>query len=97
MANEQNLKPFKKGYDKRREGNGRKKWPDLKEAIEDIDGDGLKSVLKALHTQAKNGNVRAIQEILDRYYGKPKQDIGISGEVGITWNEVKTYENDSNS
>ena len=25
MANEQNLKPFKEGYDERREGNGRKK------------------------------------------------------------------------
>lgn len=25
MANEQNLKPFKKGYDERREGNGRPK------------------------------------------------------------------------
>lgn len=84
MANEQNLKPFKKGFDERREGNGRKSWPDLKEAIEK-NGD-LDDVLKALYKQAQKGNVKAIQEIFDRYYGKSGQKIelgNIAGSEGL--------------
>jgi hypothetical protein len=75
------LKPFKKGDDPRRSKKGRQKFPDIKELLEALGDDGMEAVIKALHTQAKKGNVKAIQEVLDRYYGKVKQDIGIEGEI----------------
>ena len=74
-----NLKPFKKGQS----GNpkGRPKIPDLSQAISKIlneEKDGmiaLDAVLKALRARAIKGDVRAIQELLDRAYGKAKQHI----------------------
>ena len=46
MANEQNLKPFKKGHDSRREGNGRpKKLPPIKELIEKTLGEEKNGIL----------------------------------------------------
>ena len=82
----ENLKPFKKG----KSGNpkGRPKiLPELKEALEKIlleEKNGviaLETVLQALRLKAVKGDVRAIQELLDRYYGKVKQDVGIEGGV----------------
>ena len=72
-------KPFKKGQSGN--PNGRPKIPDLSEAISKIlneEKDGmiaLDAVLKALRARAIKGDVRAIQELLDRAYGKAKQYI----------------------
>ena len=84
--NQSNLKPFKKGQC----GNpkGRPKIPDLSEAISKIlneEKDGmiaLDAVLKALRARAIKGDVRAIQELLDRGYGKAKQHIDHSNQDG---------------
>jgi hypothetical protein len=73
-GNPQNLKPFKKGQSGN--PNGRPKLPDITEALEDEVGDkGIREVLKALYKKAKAGDVRAIQELLDRSYGKSNQTI----------------------
>lgn len=78
------LKPFKKGDDPRRCKKGKQAFPDLKELIEDLGSEGMEVVIQALFTQAKKGNVKAIQELLDRYYGKVKQEntnINLNTEV----------------
>lgn len=80
----ENLKPFVKGDDPRRNLKGAPPvLPELKEALKKIleeEKDGitnLEAVLKALFQRANKGDVRAIQELLDRFYGKVKQDVGL--------------------
>ena len=85
MANEQNLKPFKKGQS----GNpkGRPKLPDLKELLakvlgsEDDGKSGAEAILRAMELRAKKGDVRAAELLLDRAYGKPKQDIEMAANL----------------
>lgn len=77
----ENLKPFKKGQSGN--PNGAPKKPDLSEALtmllnEEKDGvKALDAVLKALRAKAIKGDVRAIQELLDRAFGKSKQNMDI--------------------
>ena len=97
MVNEnskKNLKPFKKGKDPRRNTKGKKALPDLKDLIEELGDEGMKAVITALHAQAKKGNVKAIEALLDRYYGKTAQAIDLSSKdgtmkpiIGITFKE----------
>lgn len=47
------------------------------EEAEDIE------VVKALIRKAKLGDVKAIELIFDRVEGKPKQDLGLTGEINI--------------
>lgn len=79
-----NLKPFVKGNDPRRNLKGPPKvLPELKDALRDKlsqDDKGktkLENILDTLYKQAIKGDVRAIQEILDRFYGKAKQEIEV--------------------
>jgi hypothetical protein len=46
---------------------------------------GLEAVVIALLNKAAKGDVRAAQELMDRYYGKPKQtmDIDMTMQVPI--------------
>lgn len=73
--NKENLKPFPKG----KTGNpkGRPKvLIEINEALLDEIGDtGMREIIKALYKKAKAGDVRAIQEVLDRAYGKAQQSI----------------------
>ncbi len=84
MANEKNLKPFKKGKDDRRNLNGRPKLPDIKEALIKVLADeqegmtALEAVIKKLRQMALKGDIRAIKELLDRGYGAPKQEIDVN-------------------
>lgn len=84
-----NLKPFKKGDDPRRNMSGPpRKLPDLDKLLADILGDEdddkseAKAVLRALLVQAKKGNVRAIEVMLERAYGKPKQTVDQNINIG---------------
>jgi hypothetical protein len=82
-----NLKPFKKGEDSRRNMNGApKKIPNLDVHIAELldgengDSEGLIKLLAAMLKEAKDGNTRAAELLLDRAYGKSKQII----EANIT-------------
>lgn len=73
-------KPFKKGTTGN--PNGRpKKLPEIDALLADVlgsdddDKSEAKAVIKSLLTQAKKGNVRAIEVLLDRAYGKAKQTV----------------------
>ena len=76
--NDENLKPFKEGYDERRNYEGRPKGSRslksmLKELLssQDPDGEWSKSVAGQLIRKAfRDGDMRAIQEIIDRIEGK---------------------------
>lgn len=90
----QNLTPFVKGFDPRRNLKGAPPiLPELKEALFAIlsqEEDGktkLEKVLEMLYKQAVKGDVRAIQEVLDRFYGKIRQehDINFDPEINITF------------
>lgn len=67
--------------------NGRPKLPDISEALGKVlneEKDGLKAldaVLTALRNKAIKGDVRAIQELLDRAYGKSKQTMEVNGDL----------------
>lgn len=79
MSNPKSLKPFQKGFDKRRNVSGSKKnlWPELREAIERNSPEGVDPIIKALIRKAKKGSDKSIAEILDRYYGKAKQSVEV--------------------
>jgi len=78
----ENLKPFTKGDDSRRNLEGRpKKLPELDKLLADVLGeekDGItaaEAILKALRAKATKGDIRAAEVLLDRGWGKAKQTI----------------------
>ena len=88
-------------FSKRPHEAGRKKMPNISEALEKIlneDEDGmiaLEKVLKALRQKAFKGDVRAIQELLDRAYGKSKQNINVGSEDGSMSPQININVSDS--
>lgn len=81
--NQNNLKKFKKGQSGN--PNGRPPvLPELKEVIERVLNDekdgitALDAVIMALHRKAVKGDTIAARELLDRYYGKPKQSVDVT-------------------
>lgn len=91
----ENLKPFKKGIDERRNTTGlNKKAPKLEDVIDTVLGEVNSKgesvpevILRRLVVSAKNGSIKAAELILDRAYGKAKQSVEHSGEV--TLNKVE--------
>lgn len=86
--------PFEKGVSGNEEAkfkpgqsgnpNGRPKLPDLTEMIfDEVGEEGLRAAILKLGQLAKNGNIKAIQELLDRGYGKSKQSVAYEGELKI--------------
>jgi hypothetical protein len=75
-----NSKPFKKGQSGNPNGRPRK-LPELDKLLADVLGeekDGItaaEAILKALRLKAAKGDVRAIEVMLDRAYGKAKQSV----------------------
>jgi hypothetical protein len=68
--------------------NGRpKKLPELRELLANVLGDekdgktAAEAILMALRAKAAKGDVRAAELLLDRAYGKPKQDVDLSGSM----------------
>lgn len=63
----------------------------LSEVLGEEEGEEAREILKALLKEAKKGNVRAAEVLLDRAYGKPKQEIDQktehSGEIVIKWQD----------
>ena len=81
-GNPQNLVPFKKGADPRRNTKGRPKTvPALDVLLAEILGeeqngiDAAKAILMALRAKAVKGDIRAAEVLLDRAYGKAQQYI----------------------
>lgn len=70
-----------------------KKIPEIDDLLADVlgneDGTGAKEILEALLREARKGNVRAAEVLLDRAYGKPTQPIkgDIAGEFTVRWEE----------
>lgn len=77
MANIKNLKSYKPGQS----GNpaGRPVIPNLNAVMCEVVGeDGIRNLVKTLQSLAAKGNVRAIEILLDRFYGKAKERIEYS-------------------
>jgi hypothetical protein len=98
MANNENLKPFKKG-DTRINKKGRPpKLPKLDELMAELLGKEDKGVtaaqkiLKALYAKALAGDVRAAELLLDRGFGKVKQDHEHTGADGKAIELKHTFE-----
>jgi hypothetical protein len=79
----ENLQPFKKGQSGN--PNGRpKKLPELDKLLADVLGeekDGVtaaEAILKKLRAMAAAGNIRAAEVLLDRGYGKAKQQVDMN-------------------
>lgn len=79
MPNPANIEPhkFKKGQTGN--PNGRpKKLPELDKLLADVLGeDQMEKVLKAVYAKALKGDTRAAEILLDRGYGKAKQQMEI--------------------
>jgi hypothetical protein len=75
----ENLRPCKKGQTAN--PHGRPKLPDINELLikvlaEEKDGrTAAEAILMKLRNLAANGDLRAAEYLLDRGYGKPKQQI----------------------
>ena len=86
MANEENLKPFKKGQS----GNpkGRPKLPDIKELMAEVLGEekngknAAQAIVAKWREMASKGNLKAGELLMAYGYGKPKQvtDITTNGD-----------------
>lgn len=81
-------KPFPKG--KSGNPNGRpKKLPEIDKLLADVLGeekDGVTAadaILRKLRAMAASGNIRAAEILLDRAYGKAKQQIEHGGSITI--------------
>lgn len=91
-----NLIPAKKGEVRNPKGRPTK-LPDLQILLAGVLGEekagktAAYKILVALRARAYKGDVRAAEVLLDRAWGKVKQGVELSGEMAITWNEVKTY------
>lgn len=82
MANEQNLRPFKQGNDDRRNVRGRpRKLPEIEKLLDEVLGEekdgitAMEAIVKALRSKAAKGDIRAAELLMDRAYGKAKQEL----------------------
>lgn len=85
MANPQNIEKhkFKKGQSGNLNGRP-KKLPELDILLSDvINDDTAKGILNAMIAKARKGDVRAAELILNRAYGKPKENEGLPTEMII--------------
>lgn len=74
--------------------NGRpRKLPEIDDLLAEVlgeeQGNEAREILQALLKRAKKGDVRAAEVLLDRAYGKAKQEVKneISGSLTVRWEE----------
>lgn len=91
MPNPENLKPFKKGIDERRNTTGKnKKSIDLKETLtnaltEEKNGITLlEAIIKRAASDAVKGDNKARQFLIEYLFGKATQKTEIVGEIQTT-------------
>ena len=87
MAGKGQIEPrWKKGESGNPKGRP-KKIPELKELLANVLGDSkdgktaAEAILMALRNKAIKGDVRAAELLLDRAYGKAKQDLDITANI----------------
>ena len=87
MANAKNLKPFKKGDDKRRNITGRPKRTHLtdclREQLAEVSSDErtiAEHIARVLIKKALAGDIAAIKEAFDRSEGRPIQGIDVGNK-----------------
>lgn len=83
MANPKNIEKhkFKKGQSGNYNGRP-KKLPELDVLLSDVITDeSAKGILNAIIAKARKGDVRAAELILNRAYGKPKENEGVPTEL----------------
>ena len=74
MANEKNLKPFKKG--EVANPGGRPKWKQVTELMKtELDDDKLRAMISMVYSKAMEGNMKAVEFIADRLEGKVTQRV----------------------
>jgi hypothetical protein len=77
MANEKNLKPFKKG-DPRINKGGRPKWKHITEMLKHEDNqEKLEQLVHVIYDKALGGDMRAVEFIADRLEGKVAQRLSV--------------------
>jgi hypothetical protein len=78
-------KPFVKGDPRINRKGQPKKIPSLDAVLQDVLGDNneMKAVIKKVINEAKKGNIRASELLLNRVYGNVKQTIDIDGKISI--------------
>ena len=78
MANEKNLKPFKKG-DPRINKGGRPKWKHITEMLKHEDNqEKLEQLVHVIYDKALGGDMRAVEFIADRLEGKVEHRLQVS-------------------
>ena len=78
----ENLKPFKKGQSGN--PNGRPRIiPELNKLLSEINEEDYQAVINKLVDKAKKGDTRAAEVLLDRAYGKSKDNEGKPTEMII--------------
>lgn len=123
MANEKNLKPFKKGRSGNPSGRPKKfttllkdqgyKTNEINDTIQSmlsLNVDELKQVFdeknatilektiaNALVRGLTRGSLYALETLLSRSFGKPREQIGIEGGLNLTGIKIKIVENKSSN
>jgi hypothetical protein len=76
-----------------RPGAGRKPKADEQELIDKLRPmDAI--AIAALQEGVKNKDYQFLKLFMDYRFGKPKEKVEHSGDLGIVWNEVRSYDTD---
>ena len=91
MANYESIRGKGNRWKKGESGNpkGRPKLPSMKNIMESVLGDikdgksAAEAIMMAMRNKAIRGDVRAAEFIIDRAYGKAKENIELSGTTNM--------------